>query len=65
MQPREAFHRGIIEDGETWMEMVKDRNASTHTYDCKLATRIARDILNRYEVAFETLEKRFDELSTQ
>lgn len=62
---REAFHRGLIEDGETWMEMIKDRNASTHTYDCELATRIARDILSRYERAFAELQKQFQAFASK
>ncbi|MCU0401987.1 MAG: nucleotidyltransferase substrate binding protein [Algoriphagus sp.] len=28
----EAFRRGLIEDGEGWMEMIKSRNQSSHTY---------------------------------
>jgi nucleotidyltransferase substrate binding protein (TIGR01987 family) len=30
---REAFSRNLIADGAGWMEMIKSRNASTHTYD--------------------------------
>src|SRR5437773_6445679 len=28
---REAFQKGLVEDGETWMEMIKARNLTTHT----------------------------------
>lgn len=28
---REAFKNDLIEDGETWMEMIKARNLTTHT----------------------------------
>src|ERR1043165_6090254 len=30
---RLAFKRGVIEDGETWMDMVKNRALSAYTYD--------------------------------
>lgn len=30
---REAFKRGLIDDGETWMEMIKSRNLTSHAYD--------------------------------
>ena len=29
---REAFQKGLIEDGEGWMEMIKSRNQTSHTY---------------------------------
>ena len=60
---REAFQRGLIEDGETWMEMIKARNLTTHTYDHEVAEAIARDVLNRFEPAFIALEKKFAELA--
>ena len=60
---REAFGNGLIEDGETWMEMIKARNLSTHTYDCEVAEAIAKDVLTRFEPAFVALERKFDELA--
>ena len=30
---REAFKIGLIESGEIWMDMIKSRNLSTHTYN--------------------------------
>lgn len=30
---KEAFHYGIIQDGEVWMEMLEKRNQLAHTYD--------------------------------
>jgi nucleotidyltransferase substrate binding protein (TIGR01987 family) len=60
---REAFQKGLIEDGETWMEMIKARNLTTHTYDCEVAERIASDVLHRFEPALVELEKKFDGLA--
>lgn len=30
---KQAFHDGIIIDGQGWIEMLTDRNNSTHLYD--------------------------------
>ena len=30
---REAFAAGLLKDGETWMDMIGDRNLTAHTYD--------------------------------
>ena len=53
---RPAFKNGLLEDGETWMEMIKARNLSSHTYQQDLAQRIATDILTRFYPAFVALE---------
>lgn len=57
---REAFRTGLVDDGETWMDMIKARNLTTHTYDCEVAEQIARDVLQRFEPA---LAAKFDDLA--
>ena len=37
-----AFKIGIIEDGEGWMQILKDRNISSHTYDEEITNKIAK-----------------------
>ena len=54
---RTAFKNGLLEEGETWMEMIKARNLSSHTYQQDLAQRIASDILTRFYPAFVALEQ--------
>jgi nucleotidyltransferase substrate binding protein (TIGR01987 family) len=39
-----AFRFGLIEDGEGWMEMFKDRNKSSHTYNEDTANEIITHI---------------------
>ena len=39
---REAFNRGLLENGEAWMEMIKSRNKTSHTYDLKVATILSK-----------------------
>ena len=62
---REAFKNGLVDDGDTWMEMIKARNLTTHTYDCEVANAIAAEVLNRFEPAFESLCARFEKLATK
>ena len=57
---RLAFRRGIVEDGETWMDMIKSRTLTTHTYDEVVAREIASDIANRYFPEFEKLHSKME-----
>jgi len=59
---REAFSKGLIGDGDTWMAMIQSRNRTTHTYDEATANEIARAITSRYLAEFEKFQKRFGEL---
>lgn len=60
---REAFKNGLISDGETWMDMIKARNQTTHTYNPAIADDVAEDILQRFYFAFEEMAEKFTELS--
>jgi len=50
---REAFQKGLVEDGEGWMEMIKSRNQTSHTYQQKVADEIAGKIIERYFPLFQ------------
>ena len=58
---REAFKRGLIEDGETWMDMIDKRNLSSHTYNADLAENMVDSILRRFYPAFVALHQRLIE----
>jgi len=49
---RNAFKQGLIVDGEGWMEMIKSRNQSAHTYNESVANEIADSIMARYLALF-------------
>lgn len=49
---REAFKSELIKDGDTWMEMIKSRNKTSHTYNEETAQEIYIKILNEYHPAF-------------
>lgn len=59
---REAFRRGLITDGQSWMETIASRNRSSHTYDEQTASRLAQMISNRYLALFQRFEDRMKEL---
>src|SRR6266436_5612515 len=59
---REAFAKGLIEDGETWMAMIQSRNQTSHTYNEDTADEIATAILSSYVKEFEKFLKKFTEL---
>ncbi len=49
---REAFRMGLVQDGEVWMEMIKSRNQSSHTYNLETALEIEDAIDKRYWASF-------------
>lgn len=56
---REGFANGLLEDGEGWMEMIKSRNQTSHTYNQTVADAIASQIASRYCPLFVALRDRF------
>lgn len=59
---RAAFAAELIENGEAWMEMIKSRNLTTHTYDERTADQITSAILSSYVAEFRKFQQRFAEL---
>ena len=54
---KESFAKKIIEDGQTWIEMLEDRNLLTHIYD-EGKTLIALDhISKKYAQAIDQVYK--------
>ncbi len=45
---RESFQQGLILDGESWMDMIRDRNLSSHTYNEEIAGKISTSVLQIY-----------------
>ena len=60
---REAFNRGMITDGENWMEMIKSRNKSSHTYNQETADELVEDTVNIFHGLFLQLENKLMELA--
>ena len=62
---REAFKNGLISDGESWMEMIRSRNLSTHTYNKDTADELVTNILSRFYPAFDQMTATFSALAGQ
>ncbi len=59
---REAFKMGLLDDGDVWMEMIKSRNQTSHTYHQSLAGQIAGRIIDAYCPAFKTFSEKMENL---
>lgn len=62
---REAFNKRIITGGDIWMEMIKSRNLSSHTYNKKIADTIANDVEKKYFQLFVEFQTKMTELSKE
>ena len=61
---RESFNKGLITDGEGWMEMIKSRNQSSHTYNQKVAEAIVDKVVTVYQPLFHGFLLRMQELKS-
>lgn len=55
---RAAFAAHLLADGEVWMDMIRSRNLTSHTYNLDVAGDIAHQILVRFWPAFVAFETR-------
>ena len=62
---REAFRSGLIENGDAWMDMIKSRNLTTHTYDEATASKIASAIIDSYYLEFDALRITLNKLKQE
>ncbi len=59
---RAAFKSGLVLDGETWMNMIRARNLTSHTYDEYYALEVYNQIRNDFYPAFLQFADKFSEL---
>ncbi|MCK5035440.1 MAG: HI0074 family nucleotidyltransferase substrate-binding subunit, partial [Candidatus Sabulitectum sp.] len=57
---RKAFQLDLIEDGHGWMEMLKSRNKTSHTYNEETAREICTAVTSQYFELFRRLEEKMD-----
>lgn len=57
---RMAFKLGLIENGELWMEMIKSRNQTSHTYDENIANEIIKEIIGKYFDEYNKFKTKFE-----
>ena len=61
---KESFHYEIIEDGDTWLTMLGDRNLTVHTYNETKAAEIEAKIRNAFFPAVRRLYDSMKEKTT-
>ena len=49
---RAAYEARLIEDGEAWMDMLTDRNRTSHMYDEDVMSEVVESINDRYLTLF-------------
>jgi nucleotidyltransferase substrate binding protein (TIGR01987 family) len=59
---RLAFNRGLLTNGEAWMNMIADRNLSSHTYLEEISEQILIRIVTIYFDLFTSFENKMNEL---
>lgn len=62
---REAFKRALIQNGDAWMEMIRDRNLTSHTYNEETAVKIVSAIIDTYFNEFMLFKDRANELKRE
>lgn len=61
---REGFKMRLITEAEKWMDMIKSRNGTSHTYNKETAEEIVELIINDYYDLFLKFEKVMEQLKT-
>lgn len=56
---KEAYKAGWLENEQAWLQMLKDRNETSHTYDEEKAVKIVANIKNY----FPEMKSTFDRIS--
>jgi nucleotidyltransferase substrate binding protein (TIGR01987 family) len=60
---REAFNKGLLKSADVWMEMIKSRNQTSHTYNKKTADEITKQIRTQYHNEFVNFLNQMSELA--
>jgi len=62
---RKAFELEIIENGDSWMQMIQNRNRSSHTYNQKVMQEIIDAIINDYHKQFMSLLEKLNKIEDE
>ncbi len=62
---QKGFQVGIIEDGAGWMDMLKSRNQTSHTYNEETAREISDAVKATYFALFIQLKHTFEALAAE
>ncbi|RNC76699.1 nucleotidyltransferase [Piscirickettsiaceae bacterium NZ-RLO2] len=59
---RKAISVGLLDDDQQWMNMIKSRNLSSHTYNKATADQLVDSITNHYHDLFLQLQNKLSSL---
>lgn len=59
---QQAFKQGIIQDGETWINMMLARNTLSHMYDENMSRDVFYQIKDKYIKLFGKLNEKYKNL---
>lgn len=59
---RESFQKGLIQDGQMWMDMILSRNLSSHTYNEDTANQIHHRVVEQFYPAFKQFHVKMESL---
>ena len=62
---RKAFNLALIADGDEWMDMIKDRNRTSHTYYQQVARDIGSSVRKRYFKLFVNLSEKMQSIQDE
>jgi nucleotidyltransferase substrate binding protein (TIGR01987 family) len=62
---RKAFQLNLVDDGESWMDMLISRNRTSHTYNKETADEICLAVKNVYFDLFQKLEVKLKLLASE
>jgi nucleotidyltransferase substrate binding protein (TIGR01987 family) len=62
---RQAFSADLITDGDHWMEMIKNRNLTSHTYNEEISEEIYKNIVSKFYPLFVTFQETMEAIKAK
>jgi nucleotidyltransferase substrate binding protein (TIGR01987 family) len=62
---RQAFQNGIVAEGQVWIDMIDDRNLSSHSYDEATADKLIQRIKNTYYGCFDAFAEKMARVAAE
>lgn len=59
---KEAFNKGVIDEGQIWMDMIESRNKTVHIYEESILKKELDKIINNYYSEFDKLYNKFKKM---
>jgi nucleotidyltransferase substrate binding protein (TIGR01987 family) len=62
---RQAFSADLITAGDHWMEMIKNRNLTSYTYNDEISEEIYKNIVSKFYPLFVTFQETMEEVKAK